>query len=149
MQLRSWPKGRTYFGAIAAAGSLLLSSACFSAGPQLEVLVPIVKDGVVVSCSMNLSAVLKRLAEFADGDKDSSFSVVILSREPGCSSNDYKFSSNGGVTVAVAFKKVGAPNNKPLSPLILIVPDDPRLSRACSEVNKLRNAVCVREASKR
>jgi hypothetical protein len=113
------------------------------------VLVPIVKDGVVVSCSMNLSAVLKRLAEFAGGDKDASFSVVILSREPGCSSNDYQFSSDAGVTISVAFKKIGAPKNKSLSPLILVVPDDPRLSKACSEVNKLRNAACVREASKR
>ena len=125
------------------------SAASLSAGPRIEVLTPIIKDGIVVSCSMSVSAVLKRLVEFVEGDKDTVVNIVMLSKESTCSSNEYKVLSTSGTTISVAFKKIIVPKNSSLATLVTVVPDDPLLDKACSEINKLQGALCAREVSSR
>jgi len=132
---------------LAAMSFLLLASPLLRAGElQIDVLRPIYKNGIVVSCSMTLSAVLQGLAHHVEGDQKATFKLIMLSREPTCSSSDYDFPVLAGGKLSITFKRVAAPErSSSMSELVVIVPNDPRLRKACSEINRVEGALCLSE----
>jgi hypothetical protein len=142
------PLGR--WASVATSFLLLVSLACRAGELQIDVLRPIYKNGMVVSCSMTLSAVLQSLAQHVEGNRSATFKLIMLSREPSCSSSEYDFPVLVGSKVSITFKRVAVPERGgPMSDLLVVVPNDPRLRKACAEINKVEGALCLSEASRK
>lgn len=136
---------------LAAMSCLFMASlTCHAADLQIDVLRPIYKDGVAISCSMTLSGVLRRLAQQVEGDKKATFKLIMLSREPSCSSSEYDFLVVSGATLSITFKRIAAPERAGfVSDLLVVVPNDPRLRKACAEINKIEAALCLSETTRK
>lgn len=142
------PLGR--WASVATSFLLLMSLACRADELQIDVLRPVYKNGIVVSCSMTLSAALQSLAQYVEGDRSATFKLIMLSREPSCSSSEYDFPVLAGSKLSITFKRVAVPERGgPMSDLLVVVPNDPRLRKACAEINKVDGALCLLEASRK
>jgi hypothetical protein len=144
-------QGLVRYWALAAASFLMFASPPSGAGDlQIDVLRPIYKNGMVVSCSMTLSAVLQSLAREVEGDQKATFKLIMLSREPSCSSSEYVFPVVAGGELSITFKRIVAPERGGFtSDLLVVMPNDPRLRKACAEINKMEGALCLSETTRK